>query len=103
MREFQLNAPQLLNQLPISLTRYGRVVAVVQPPELDKKVAEVVDKLKTLKKIDPAPLGMVKKEVTYVEPQKVNFHDKIVAGTKFRVCPHENESGQCPQGCVEET
>ena len=83
MREFQLNAPSLLDDLPIQLTKYGRVVAIIQPPEKDEKVQEVVKKIKTLKtsklEADPTPLGMKKVEETFVDRN-----------------PYE--SGKCPHG-----
>jgi antitoxin (DNA-binding transcriptional repressor) of toxin-antitoxin stability system len=49
MREFQLNASQLIEDLPIALTRYGRVVAIVIPPEEDEKVADIKQQLKNIK------------------------------------------------------
>jgi hypothetical protein len=107
VREFQINPTESLSSLPVELTRYGRVVAVVHPPDMDPKVKEVVEKIKTLKR-DPVPLGMVKRETVYVPekvkvkpPVKVEFHlSAPIGGSRFWLCPHQNESGQCPEGCV---
>jgi hypothetical protein len=108
VRDFQLRANDYLSELPIALTRYGRVVAIVQSPDMDPKVKEVVERIKTLPKRDPVPLGMVKKETTYVPekikqkpPVEVEFHlSAPIMGERFWVCPHGNESGQCIEGCV---
>jgi len=108
IREFCLRPSEYLNNLPFKFLRYGRVVAIVSPPDMDPKVKEVVEKIKTLPKRDPVPPGMVKYETTYVPekikqkpPVEVEFHlSAPIMGERFWVCPHGNESGQCIEGCV---
>ena len=91
--------------IPCQVTRYGVAVASIVPTGISKLTEELLDlhEETLLKKtnVDPVPLGMKKVETTYVDTTPVHFHEKMVAGTKFRVCPHENESGQCPMGCKE--
>jgi len=48
LKEFQDRGFYFLSQLPIALTKYGRVVAVVNEPDGDPKVEEVKEKLKSL-------------------------------------------------------
>ena len=49
LRDFQLRANDFLTKLPLALTRYGKVVAILHAPNQD-----------------PRPLGMEKKEEVFV-------------------------------------
>jgi hypothetical protein len=93
MREFQLNANKYLSQLPIELTKYGRVVALIQSPDGDKiskKISESISekKLETFEalKSDPEIKPTIKKG-TFKWNGIVN------------VCSHGFVSGRCPEGC----
>lgn len=108
MREFQLNAAKYLKDLPIELTRYGEVVAVVYfPGEVGdlyqvkaKNVPDKMEKFQKLKnsleakpedesasKTSPTPLGMKKVEEVYVDKPKTFWN----GGKKWMVDENGNE------------
>jgi hypothetical protein len=103
LREFCLRPASYIKELPITLTSYDKPVACIVPySDLrgdDKKNLPKIEKEHV--QPDPQPVGMKKVETVYAPPQEVYFRQITVAGQKFRVCPHRNESGQCPMGCVD--
>lgn len=110
VRQFQINPTDALSDLPIALTRYGRVVAIVNGPEKDGKIQEVIDKLNKMPKKVGGMVSPEKRVIEYPEghlppigpvgpPVLVKFTLNRVWG--IRLCPHQNESGQCPMGCVD--
>lgn len=113
VREFQINPTEALSDLPVALTRYGRVVAIVSSPEKDPKVAEVERKLSALKPHQIIPVAGDPKGFTAGDlpsPGVIEYPaggplPKVVPFTfnenwRVWVCPHQNESGQCPLGCI---
>lgn len=110
LRDFQLRANDYLDKLPISLTRYGHVVAIVSAPEEDEKVVEIKKQIENLHSkpvikemphIEPNPDEFYSEPMTKPIPNPVHFHVSPLDG-KTRVCPHNNEAGQCLLGCVDD-
>ena len=119
IREFCLRPAFYLEDLPISLVRYSRVVAIVSDPEKDPKIAEVEAKLAKLP-IKPMPKKFVKEvaklEKTLDDMAGVQITEfgldyegkppktQVVPFTLNKnfnvwVCAHNNEEGYCPMGC----
>lgn len=60
MKELQTNI-SWLSDLPIELTRYGKVVAVIMPPISNKDlIMETLPVKKNIKNIQKAPAGIIK-------------------------------------------
>lgn len=78
MREFQLNAPKYLKELPIELTRYNEVVAVVhlKVSELEPhSIIKVEDVLNTGIVEKPEPIVVESKQDTF-QKLKEELEDK---------------------------
>jgi hypothetical protein len=83
MREFQLNANKYLSRLPIELTKYGRVVALVSAPEnfVKKNSVEI-----SVEKTKEDAFKELKKTVPNVLPKQI-----WLGGKKYNIYPDGRE------------
>ena len=92
VRDFQLNAAKYLQELPITLTRYGRPVADVVPPGLldntpEKKVTESIS-------LPPRPRPPSK-----APKSKLSIPRKVGPVTAAPICKHGSMIGLCKFSC----
>lgn len=95
LREFQLKPSKYLDSLPLTLTKYGRSICCVVPCNAATPAI-----------VNPTALGEVSKPKQVIKDKAPKlkagiFHPVWFGGKSFQVCEHGNESGQCPQGCIE--
>lgn len=105
IREFCLRPASYLKELPVTLTRYGKPVASIIPVGSFKISSEVLEEK------DLTPKAMT--PTLPLKPAVMEYDSEAVVATrvvpftlnkawKIWVCPHNNESGQCPMGCIRE-